>query len=190
MEEVRITIETVDDFKRMFEGASMKVDVKNKDAKVLTRTPVVACSNSTPWRWVGEEHKALLNRMYCFKLKEFEELKNMPTDINPLAWLAFFEELAVKGAEECASESDAEPTESDFDSEPQSEDDRPVRSVETETVSIVTEQEMPLESDAQDPDPHPFEQLVEREKEYLTDQERRFAIDAEVDALLDDLMFN
>ena len=35
MEELRIVQETVDDIKRLFEGAKMKVDIKNKDPRLF-----------------------------------------------------------------------------------------------------------------------------------------------------------
>lgn len=103
IEEMRIVQENVDDIKRLFEGAQMKVDVKNKDARILKRTPVIVCSNSTPERWVVEEQQALRNRMILYELQPFENLKNMSKDINPLAWLQFMLDLESNDDDETES---------------------------------------------------------------------------------------
>ena len=47
-EECIIKPETIDDWKRMMEGVSMKVDIKNKEPKCIQRTPVLVCSNTEP----------------------------------------------------------------------------------------------------------------------------------------------
>lgn len=104
IEEMRITPENVDDIKRLFEGAQMKVDIKNKDARILKRTPVIVYSNSAPEKWVIDERDALRNRMVHYKLSQFENLKNMSRDINPLAWLQFMRDLEEEYSDETVEE--------------------------------------------------------------------------------------
>lgn len=103
IEEMRIVPENVDDLKRLFEGGQMKVDIKNKDARMLKRTPVVVCSNSPPEKWVLDEKDALRNRMIIYEFQPFDNLKNMSRDINPLAWLQFMKDL--EGEDEYETES-------------------------------------------------------------------------------------
>ena len=69
MEELRIVPDTVDDIKRLFEGAKMKVDIKNKDPRELKRMPIIVCSNTVPEYWVQDERDALRNRMHLLLSK-------------------------------------------------------------------------------------------------------------------------
>jgi hypothetical protein len=82
----------------------MKVDIKNKDARILKRTPVIVYSNSAPEKWVIDERDALRNRMVHYKLSQFENLKNMSRDINPLAWLQFMRDLEEEYSDETVEE--------------------------------------------------------------------------------------
>ena len=93
-EECIVKQETVDDWKRMMEGACMKVDIKNKEPKNMRRTPVLVCSNTEPWYWVMNEQKALKNRMFYYTMREMPDLKAKVKDLNPLLWLEWMEELA------------------------------------------------------------------------------------------------
>ena len=95
LEEVRIVQENVDDFKRLYEGAPMKVDIKYKGPKAISRTPVFCSSNSHPWRWVMDEQQALMNRMEFFEFKEYPGLENMSGHLNPLSWLYLMEQMGV-----------------------------------------------------------------------------------------------
>jgi hypothetical protein len=92
-EECIIKPETADDWKRMMEGASMKVDIKNKDPKCINRTPVLVCSNQVPWYWVQNEIQPLKNRMKFYRMTVMDELRNKRKDLNPLLWLSFLEDL-------------------------------------------------------------------------------------------------
>jgi hypothetical protein len=92
-EECIIKPSTVDDWKRMMEGAQMKVDIKNRDPKNVSRTPVLVCSNALPWDLVQNEHDPLKNRMKLYKLKSMPSLKEKTKDLNPLLWLSFLEDL-------------------------------------------------------------------------------------------------
>ena len=103
----------------------MKVDIKNKEPKVLHRIPVLVASSAAPETWVQDEKDALHNRMHYFELSQFEKLKELPADLNPLLWLEFMKQLDEVDDEETTPPSPKK------------------MKIETETVSIVTEQECP-----------------------------------------------
>jgi hypothetical protein len=86
-EEVKIVQETVDDFKRLYEGSNMMVDVKNKPAQRLARTPVIATSNAHPSKWVESERDAIINRMYLYQFQTMPLLIDLDKNLNPLLWL-------------------------------------------------------------------------------------------------------
>jgi hypothetical protein len=98
-EECIIKPETCDDWKRMMEGAAMKVDIKNKDPKLIVRTPVLVCSNQVPWYWVQNECSALKNRMKFYRMRVMEELREKRKDLNPLLWLSFLEDLGMDSSD-------------------------------------------------------------------------------------------
>ena len=145
IEEMRICQENVDDVKRLFEGSKMKVDIKNKDPRELKRTPVVACSNTPPGRWVCDETQALHNRMKIYNLQEFENLRNMTGDITPLAWLEFMRQLddteSNADTKECSAEweSDEEIGEPQATSTPKKDEDETVEMYNADTVEAYSQ---------------------------------------------------
>ncbi len=44
--------ETINEVKRIYEGAEVLINIKNKNAKDLKRTPVICCANYHPWQFV------------------------------------------------------------------------------------------------------------------------------------------
>ena len=63
--------------------------------------------------------------MHYFELSQFEKLKELPADLNPLLWLEFMKQLDEMDDEETTPPSPKK------------------MKIETETVLIVTEQECP-----------------------------------------------
>ena len=89
-EEMLVDPKNVDRFKQLAEGSDVKVDVKMKEPVIVRRTPIIVCSNTNPWHWVPAEKSALLNRMYLFRLKPFDDLKNCVKDLDPMYWRETF----------------------------------------------------------------------------------------------------
>lgn len=59
--------EAVEELKQVMEGFPVQVNIKNKEPKVLSRTPVLLQCNSTPWsKQFSQESQAFLNRLYGF----------------------------------------------------------------------------------------------------------------------------
>lgn len=51
---------------KVFEGLPTTVNIKNREPKILLRTPVLLTCNNVPWRFFNEEQDAFKNRMYAF----------------------------------------------------------------------------------------------------------------------------
>lgn len=66
-------IEQVEEFKKVMEGLPTTVNIKNKEPRLLKRTPVLLTCNDVPWTFFSGERETLLNRMFSF-----ENLKPAP----------------------------------------------------------------------------------------------------------------
>lgn len=59
--------ESVEELKQVMEGFPVQINIKNKEPKILSRTPVLLQCNSTPWaKSFSQESQAFLNRLYGF----------------------------------------------------------------------------------------------------------------------------
>lgn len=58
--------EQVEELKKVFEGINTTVNVKNKEPRVLERTPVLLTCNQVPWRFFSEEQEPIENRIFSF----------------------------------------------------------------------------------------------------------------------------
>lgn len=59
--------ETVEERKKIFEGLPTTVNVKNKEPRLLQRTPVILTCNKVPWTFCNEEAPMFRNRMFSFE---------------------------------------------------------------------------------------------------------------------------
>ena len=85
-EELKITVDVVNELKRILEGSETCTNRKNSDGHYLPRTPVIACSNYEPWNFVPTEKETLLNRKRYYKFNKHEELKQYNKPFNPVVW--------------------------------------------------------------------------------------------------------
>lgn len=58
--------EQIEELKKVFEGLNTTVNVKNKEPRVLERTPVLLTCNQVPWRFFSEEQEAMENRIFGY----------------------------------------------------------------------------------------------------------------------------
>lgn len=58
--------EQIEELKKVFEGLNTTVNIKNKEPRVLERTPVLLTCNQVPWRFFSEEQEALENRIFGY----------------------------------------------------------------------------------------------------------------------------
>lgn len=59
--------ESVEELKQVMEGFPVQINIKNKEPKILSRTPVLLHCNSTPWaKSFSQESAAFQNRLYGF----------------------------------------------------------------------------------------------------------------------------
>lgn len=61
----------VESFKKVCEGQSTNINVKNKRAAVLNRTLVLLTSNSVPWSFFTNEEVPIRNRMFMHTVRAF-----------------------------------------------------------------------------------------------------------------------
>lgn len=69
-------IEQVEEFKKIMEGLPTTVNIKNKEPRILKRTPVVLTCDEVPWLYFSGERETLLNCMFAF-----ENLKQACTNV-------------------------------------------------------------------------------------------------------------
>lgn len=70
-------IEQVEEFKTIMEGLLTTVNIKNKEPRILKRTPVVLTCDEVPWLYFSGERETLLNCMFAFEnLKPAQMLKD------------------------------------------------------------------------------------------------------------------
>ena len=70
--------EQVEEAKKIFEGLTTMVNIKNKEPSRLERTPVILTCNQVPWTGFENERFALQNRMFAyFNLRESEVLNGL-----------------------------------------------------------------------------------------------------------------
>lgn len=94
-EETRITFDVVSDFKKVLEGTAIHANRKHKEPFLLNRTPMICCSNETPWQNVKAEQEALRNRLHFMFFAPREQLKECKYRLNPMFW---YEKLADRCA--------------------------------------------------------------------------------------------
>lgn len=59
----------VESFKKVCEGQQTNINVKNKRAAVLNRTPVILTSNTPPWSFFTNEEVPIRNRMFVHNVR-------------------------------------------------------------------------------------------------------------------------
>ena len=91
-EELKITVDVINELKRILEGSETCTNRRNQDGFYLPRTPVIACSNYKPWEFVNNERQTLLNRMCYYKFSKYEEHAKYDVAFNPLVWKALYDE--------------------------------------------------------------------------------------------------
>lgn len=92
-EECYTTQDIINDIKRIWEGSETMINVKNKNGINLVRTPVIACGNYEPRKYVPDEKSTLLNRCFHYKFSKKEAFKDRGLDITPLVWEYFKNKL-------------------------------------------------------------------------------------------------
>lgn len=77
--------EQVEESKKIFEGLATQVNIKNKEARMLRRTPILLQCNTLPWaRQFAQEREAFLNRSFNhLDLQESECLMDLTLGPNP-----------------------------------------------------------------------------------------------------------
>ena len=93
-EGIKITDEKqlVSDCKKIFEGSSIKCNIKHRDRFWLRRTPVLCTSNYTPWHFVQDERVTFENRMYYLTFYEDSRLEPLVQHLNPMFWVEVLEQ--------------------------------------------------------------------------------------------------
>jgi hypothetical protein len=62
------------------------INIKNKSAHTLKRTPVVACSNYHPAEFVPLRSQTLFNRMFYYEFQVQPEFRDVNKQLTPLIW--------------------------------------------------------------------------------------------------------
>lgn len=83
--------EQVEEIKKIFEGLPTTINVKNKEPRVLERTPVLLTCNQVPWRFFSEEQETLQNRMFAFQNLNASPLLEGKKGANPKYFRWVFE---------------------------------------------------------------------------------------------------
>lgn len=60
------TTETAEQYKQVLAGETIFVNVKNRNAEILTRKPVILTTNQPIWRHIPQERDAFRNRCFIF----------------------------------------------------------------------------------------------------------------------------
>lgn len=60
------TTEMAEQYKQVFAGETIFVNVKNRNAEILTRKPVILTTNQPIWRHIPQERDAFRNRCFIF----------------------------------------------------------------------------------------------------------------------------
>lgn len=95
IEELKVTRDTVDQVKLVFEGAPTQVHVKHHKDVFLLPTPVIITSNNLPWQWCTSDEGPLRARMYFRHCRQCPWLKEYKKFLNPLIWPLLFAELTT-----------------------------------------------------------------------------------------------
>lgn len=83
-EEMRITLDIVSDFKKVLEGTAIHANRKHKEPFLLQRTPMICCSNETPWQNCKADAEALKNRLFFMFFAPWDQLKQCKYRLNPM----------------------------------------------------------------------------------------------------------
>lgn len=83
--------EQVEEAKKIFEGLPTTVNIKNKEPRVLERTPVILTCNNVPWKFYNEEQSAFLNRMFSYTNPHMSSLLEGRKAPNPKYFRRVFE---------------------------------------------------------------------------------------------------
>lgn len=76
--------ESEEEFKKVIEGLPTLVNIKNKEARTIERTPVILTCNQLPWRQFTNEAAAIKNRMfYVDHLHASNVLENVQHSADP-----------------------------------------------------------------------------------------------------------
>lgn len=87
--------EQVEEAKKIFEGLPTSVNIKNKEARMLARTPILLQCNTLPWaRQFSQERHAFLKRSFHhIDMKASDVLAETQKEANPLFFGRIFKEL-------------------------------------------------------------------------------------------------
>lgn len=91
--------EQVEEIKKIFEGIPTTINVKNKEPRVLDRTPVILTCNQVPWRFFSEEQDAFQNRMFAFQNLYASPLLEGKKGANPKYFRRVFEYIHTEIAQ-------------------------------------------------------------------------------------------
>ena len=83
----------VEGFKKVSECLSTMVNVKNKAAVMLPRTPMIVTTNSPPWKFFNDEEQAFKNRMFYHEVKAFDWSNPRPP--NPKFFAQMFSSISI-----------------------------------------------------------------------------------------------
>lgn len=87
--------EQVEEAKKIFEGLPTTINIKNKEGRMMKRTPILLQCNTLPWaRQFSQERNAFLNRTFHhIDLKQSKVLEEITKEANPLFFGKIFKEL-------------------------------------------------------------------------------------------------
>ena len=81
----------VEGFKKISEDLPTMVNVKNKPAVLLQRTPMLVTTNTYPWKFFNDEEEAIKNRMFFHEVKKYDW--NNPKSPNPKFFCNLFKSI-------------------------------------------------------------------------------------------------
>lgn len=87
--------EQVEEAKKIFEGLPTTINIKNKEGRMMKRTPILLQCNTLPWaRQFSQERNAFLNRSFHhIDLKQSRVLAEITKEANPLYFGRIFKEM-------------------------------------------------------------------------------------------------
>lgn len=80
----------VESFKKVCEGQTTNINVKNKRAAVLNRTPVILTSNTPPWSFFTNEEAPIRNRMFLHNVGPYRDWQPNQGSANTLFFVEIF----------------------------------------------------------------------------------------------------
>jgi hypothetical protein len=81
----------VEGFKKVAEGMPTLVNVKNKAAVLLQRTPMLVTTNSYPWKFFNDEEASIKNRMFFYEVRKYNW--NSPKAPTPTFFASLFKSI-------------------------------------------------------------------------------------------------